>query len=208
MQPLSGDFLAKAVAQNQPVKLAAMEGHFETESRVPLRIGGWPDTVRRQTPYAIEIPGALSFLAHGDSNSQVRGLNEFPPDVWPPIAPVHVSFQIMVACGFVMMFAAGWGLWRQWRASSLTDSPRFLRALVITGPLGFVAIQTGWLVTELGRQPWIIQGVLRTSDAVTPMPGLIVPFVVFTAVYVFLAFIVVMLLIRQVRESPRMQGGA
>src|SRR6266853_1185008 len=203
LQPLSGDFLARAVAQYQPIKLAAAEGQFETEVRAPLRIGGWPDVERRRTPYAIELPGLLSYLAHGDVDAPIRGLGEFPEDVWPPVTAVHVSFQVMVALGFAMMLIALSAAWRQWRLRSLAASRVFLWAVVASAPLGFIAIEAGWFVTELGRQPWIIQGIMRTADAVTPMPGLIVPFLAFTGIYVILAAVVVILLVRQVRESPR-----
>jgi len=205
LQPLSGDFLGKSVARHQPVKFAATEGQFESETHAPLRIGGWPDTTQRETRYAIEIPGVLSFLAFSDSSALVRGLNEFPPGVWPPVAPVHISFQIMVASGFAMTFVTLWAGWRQWRSPSIAASRAFLWAVTVCAPLGFIAIEAGWFVTELGRQPWIIQGVMRTADAVTPMPGLIVPFLAITLLYLVLGAIVIMLLLRQVRESP---GGA
>jgi cytochrome bd ubiquinol oxidase subunit I len=201
LQPLSGDALAKAVARNQPVKLAAMEGHFETAARAPMHIGGWPDEDRRETPYAIRIPGLLSFLAFGDFDAVVRGLDEFPRDAWPPVAPVHFWFQLMVAAGTAMALVAIWGAWQQWRSKSLASSRAVLWAITLAGPLGLIAIEAGWFVTELGRQPWIIQGVMRTADAVTPMPGLIVPFLTFTLLYLILAAIVVALLVRQVRES-------
>lgn len=224
LQPLSGDVLAKAVARNQPAKLAAFEGQFATERGAPLRIGGLPDEERGETKYALEIPYALSILAHGTPTATVRGLNEFPPNARPPVAVVHISFQIMVACGMAMMFVGIWGAWR-WFAnrrsnrrsenggatSDWLDGKWFLRAVVIASPLGFVAVETGWVVTEVGRQPWIIYNVMRTSEAVTPMPGLVVPFVTFTLLYVFLAAIVVWLLLRQVAASPRItmnEGGA
>lgn len=205
LQPVSGDLLAKAVARNQPVKLAAMEGHFQTEARAPLRIGGWPDVERRETPYAVEIPGMLSFLAHGNFEAPVRGLEEFARDLWPPVAAVHVSFQIMVAAGTVMMLVALWGAWRH-RRTDFAESRAFLWSVVVAAPMGFIAIEAGWMVTELGRQPWIIQGVMRTAEAVTPMPKLIVPFLLFTAIYLFLAAIVILLLVHQVRNSPRVTG--
>jgi cytochrome d ubiquinol oxidase subunit I len=201
LQPLSGDFLAQAVARNQPVKLAAMEGQFESEVRAPLRIGGWPDSDQARTPYALEIPGGLSYLAYRDLDAMVRGLRDFPPDVWPPVLPVHVSFQVMVACGTAMMFIAVWGVWLYWKARSLVGSRAFLWTVAVSAPLGFIAIEAGWFVTELGRQPWIVQGIMRTADAVTPMPGLAVPFITFTVIYLFLAYIVVRLLMRQVRDS-------
>lgn len=206
LQPVSGDFLGKSVARNLPVKFAATEGQFETEARAPLRIGGWPDMEHRRTRYAIEIPGLLSYLATGDAGARVRGLNEFPRDTWPAVAPVHVSFQVMVALGFAMVFVALWTAWRRWRAPSLADSRVFLWTVVASAPFGFIAIEAGWVATELGRQPWIIQGIMRTADAVTPMPGLIVPFLAITIVYLFLGAVVCRLVVQQVRESPSGSG--
>jgi cytochrome d ubiquinol oxidase subunit I len=208
LQPLSGDTLAKMVARNLPVKLAALEGQFETEKGAPLRIGGIPDESAGVTRYAIQIPYGLSILAYNDPNATVKGLRDFPATERPPVAIVHISFQIMVACGMAMMgiaLLAAWQYWRGWRKKSETwlDSKWFLRSLVLAAPLGFIAIETGWVVTEVGRQPWIIYGVMRTAEAVTPMPGLVVPFVTFTLLYLFLAAITVWLLLRQVAASPQ-----
>jgi cytochrome d ubiquinol oxidase subunit I len=108
----------------------------------------------------------------------------------------------MVASGFAMVFVALWATWRQWRTPSIAGSRAFLWAVAASAPLGFIAIEAGWFVTELGRQPWIIQGVMRTADAATPMPGLIVPFLTLTLLYLVLAAIVILLLVRHVRESP------
>ena len=206
LQPLSGDLIAKTVATTQPVKLAAFEGQFQTEPAAPLRIGGIPDEAAGVTRYAIEVPYALSILAYGDPHATIKGLNDFPTDVRPPVAIVHISFQIMVACGVTMMLVALWAAWRYLRGrrnQSWLDSKWFPRLLVAAAPLGFIAIETGWTVTEVGRQPWIIYGVMRTSEAVTPMPGLVVPFITFTVLYIFLAAITVWLLLRQVVASPR-----
>ncbi len=206
LQPLSGDLIAKTVAKTQPVKLAAFEGQFQTEPAAPLRIGGIPDETKGVTRYAIELPYALSILAYGDPHATVKGLNDFPTDARPPVAIVHISFQIMVACGVAMMLVALWAAWlylRGRRNKSWLDSKWFLRLLVVAAPLGFIAIETGWTVTEVGRQPWIIYGVMRTREAVTPMPGLVVPFITFTVLYIFLAAITVWLLLRQVAASPR-----
>jgi cytochrome d ubiquinol oxidase subunit I len=203
LQPLSGDILAKAVAVNQPAKLAAFEGQFKTELGAPLRIGGIPDEQAAMTRYAIEIPYGLSLLAFNDSRATVKGLEEFPRDQWPPVAIVHVAFQIMVFAGIAMMAVALWGAYLARRRRTLVTSRNFLRAVVLASPLGFIAIESGWIVTEVGRQPWIIYGVMRTAEAVTPMPGLIVPFTVFTLLYIFLASVVVWLIWRQVAQSPR-----
>lgn len=206
LQPLSGDILAKSVAKTQPVKLAAFEGQFETEAGAPLRIGGIPDESAGVTRYAIEIPYALSLLAYNDPHATVKGLNEFPLDQRPPVAIVHIAFQIMVACGVAMALIALWGAWRYFRnrkTRTWLESKWFLRVLMAAAPLGFIAIETGWVVTEVGRQPWIIYGVMRTRDAVTPMPGLILPFLTFTVLYIFLAVVTVWLLLRQVAASPQ-----
>jgi cytochrome d ubiquinol oxidase subunit I len=197
LQPLSGDLSARMVAETQPVKLAALEGQFETERGAPLRLGGWPDEERGETRWAIELPYLLSLLAFHDPNAEVRGLEAFPRDEWPPVAIVHVAFQIMVALGTYMALVSLWAGWRWWRGRSTTavaDDRLLLRALAVATPMGFIAIEAGWTVTEVGRQPWIIQGVLRTADAVTPMPGLIVPFLVFTFLYIVLGVIVVSML--------------
>jgi cytochrome d ubiquinol oxidase subunit I len=205
LQPFSGDYLAKTVAKVQPIKLAAMEGQFETEQGAPLRIGGIPDEQARETRYAIEVPYALSILAYSDPHATVVGLNDFPSDQWPPVAIVHFAFQIMIGCGVVMMLIAFWSLVRYWRyrKTGRIFSKAFLWTLVIASPLGFIAIETGWVVTEVGRQPWIIYGVMRTKDAVTPMPGLLIPFITFTVLYLLLGVISVWLLRRQIIASPK-----
>ena len=206
LQPLSGDFLARAVAVNQPIKLAAFEGHFHTQRGAALRIGGLPDVERRQTPYAIEIPYALSLLAFQDPNASVAGLSDFDSELWPPVAVVHVAFQVMVAAGVAMMAVAAWAAYLRGRRSAITSSRALLKTLVLASPLGLIALESGWVVTEVGRQPWIIQGVMKTADAVTPMPGLVIPLIVFTLIYVFLAVIVSLLLLRQFRATPRFTG--
>jgi cytochrome d ubiquinol oxidase subunit I len=203
LQPLSGDLSARAVAEFQPVKLAALEAHFKTEAHAPLRLGGIPDEERGETRYSIEIPGGLSFLAFHDFNARVRGLSEFPRDEWPDTLVVHTAFQVMVGMGMLMAGVGVWGAVSWWRRRRLPDGRWFLRAVVVAAPMGMLAIEAGWTVTEVGRQPWIIQGVMRTKDALTPMPGLVVPFVGFTLLYIFLAAMVVWLLLRQVAASPR-----
>jgi cytochrome d ubiquinol oxidase subunit I len=200
-QPLSGDVLARMTARTQPVKLAAMEGQFATQRRAPLRLGGLPDTAARTTRGALEIPGGLSFLAFHDVDAEVQGLTAFSEDLWPPVSVVHLAFQVMVGAGTLLAALSVWGGWLAFRRRLFASRP-FLRALVLASPLGLLAIEAGWAVTEVGRQPWIVQGVLRTADAVTPMPGLVVPFLLFTGLYLFLAAVVLWLLARQVAASP------
>lgn len=202
VEPLSGDFLAKTVAQWQPVKLAAMEAHFQTESCAPLQIGGLPDTEARVNRYAISIPCLLSVLAFSDPKATVKGLNDFARDLWPNIFIVRMAFQTMLACGMVMMLVSLWGLFSYVKKRALPDSNAYLKTMALCAPLGFIAVESGWMITEVGRQPWVVHGFLKTKDVVTPMPGLFVPFVFFSLLYVFLFVIVVWLIRRQVIESP------
>ncbi|WP_337177015.1 cytochrome ubiquinol oxidase subunit I [Paludisphaera sp.] len=206
LQPLSGHYSAQVVAETQELKLAAMEAQFHTERRAPLRIGGLPDVGSQTTPYALEIPGGLSFLAYNDPNAEVKGLDAFPSDEHPPVAVVHVAFQIMVACGIAMAAVSLWGALAWWRTRRLPTGGAFLTAVALASPLGMIAIEAGWTVTEVGRQPWIIQGVMRTKDAVTTVPGLWWSLAAYTALYVMLGVVVVMLLLHQFRSSPRAEA--
>ncbi|MCX6047105.1 MAG: cytochrome ubiquinol oxidase subunit I [Chloroflexi bacterium] len=201
LQLLSGDHSAKAVAELQPAKFAAMESLYQSETSAPLAIGGIANDATMELPYAIKIPYALSFLAHGDPFAKVTGLAEFPRDEWPNTQVVHLAFDIMVGSGMIMLALAVWAGWLWWRRRTLPDNRWLLRGLVAAGPLGFIAIETGWVVTEVGRQPWIIYGVVRTADAVTPMTGLVTPFVTFTLLYIFLSIVLVFLLLRQFLET-------
>ncbi len=201
LQLVSGDLSAKFVAEFQPVKLAAMEGHFETQRRAPLHIGGIPDETARETRFALAVPGGLSFLAFGDLDAEVKGLEEYPETDWPPVAITHLAFQTMVGLGTLMAFASLWVIVCWIRRREVADSRALLGLLVLLTPAGFVAVEAGWVVTEVGRQPWIIQGVMRTADAVTPMPGLVVPFAAFTLLYVFLGVIVAWLLWAQILKT-------
>lgn len=200
LQPLHGDRLAKSVAVRQPVKLAAMEALFETAAPAPLLVGGLPDETSRTVRFGVHIPRALSFLAFGDLQSPVRGLSEFPREHWPPVAVVHIAFQIMVAIGSLLFALAVAVLWLLWRAPQRLEHPWSLLLAIACTPLGFVAIEAGWTVTEVGRQPWIIYGVLKTADAVTPMPGVIVPFLFFSVLYLSLSATVIWLLRRQLQH--------
>lgn len=201
LQPISGDYSAKDVASRQPAKLAAMEAHFKTSERAPLLIGGIPDTKNKDVRYGLHIPGLLSFLVHGNFHEEVTGLDRIPEDEQPPVAIVHYSFQLMVAIGVLLMilsiiflcFLRGdrWKT-RRW----------LLKLFCFAIPLGFIAVEAGWTVTEVGRQPWIIQGVMKTKDAVTPMPGIQWSLLIFAAVYILLTVMVIFLLHRQIKMVP------
>ena len=143
----------------------------------------------------------LSVLAKGDPGAVVTGLDSVAPDEWPPVPIVHAAFQVMVACGLVLGLLALCGAILLWRGK-LFEAPRFLLIAALSGPLGLLAVEAGWVVTEVGRQPWIISGVLRVADAVTPMPGLQYTLLGTVAVYLFLGTVVVVLLRRLVIADP------
>ena len=208
LQPISGDFSARRVAQLQPVKLAALEGQFETMRGAPLRIGGIPNADAGTTRFGIEIPYGLSILAFHDPKAEVKGLDAFPRETWPNALLVHGAFQVMVGLGTAMAGLALVGLWLAWRARGLPDHPRFLIAVALASPAGFLALEAGWLVTEWGRQPFTIWGVMTTAHAVTPVGHLAVPFGLFLVLYLFLAVTVVVLLRRQIAHAPESSGRA
>lgn len=203
-QPFAGHFAGERVAQLQPAKLAAIEGHFETSRRAPLTLGGLPDAETRTMKGGIAIPGLLSLLAHRDINAEVIGLDQFPREDWPPLVITHVAFQIMVGIGSLLALLGVLYVWFR-RRDTL---PRWLLwAVVACAPLGMVALEAGWVVTEVGRQPWIIYGIMRTKDAVTPVPGMVYHFYLFLGLYLMLAAATVWLLRRQILTVQQKFGG-
>lgn len=199
LQPISGDISAKVVAKLQPAKLAAMESLYKTTTSAPLVIGGLPNPKTKEVNHAIEIPGALSFLVHGDFHTKVEGLDKTPEKDWPNVVLVHLSFQIMVLMGVLMAIAGVMHLiFIIWKKEKLTKR-WWLKTLAWLTPAGFIAVEAGWMVTELGRQPWIIYKIMRTSEAVTPMPGIQYSFYIITLIYVFLTFVVFWLMKRQIK---------
>lgn len=201
LQPISGDLSAKDVAQRQPAKLAAMEAHFHTEAPASLIIGGIPNEETQEVDYAIKLPGMLSFLAHGNFSAEVKGLDTVPPDHRPPVTVTHFAFQIMVGIGVIMMMLSIL-FFISAKKKTWQEKTWFLRLFALSTPLGFIAVEAGWTVTEVGRQPWIIYGIMKTSDAVTPMPGISYSLYLFTAVYLSLTAVVIFLLNRQIKMVP------
>ncbi len=180
LQPLSGDISAKHAAKRQPAKLAAMEAYFHTQEYAPLIIGGIPDTAAKKVNYGIEIPGLLSFLVHDNFKTQVNGLDKIPVKDQPNVAVTHYAFQIMVGLGMIMMALGVLYLVATLKVRKWLTKTWFLKLYIWATPLGFIALEAGWTVTEVGRQPWIIQDVMRTADAVTPMPGIQYSFYLFS----------------------------
>ena len=199
LQPLSGDLSAKDIAVRQPVKLAAMEAHYHTEKGVPLYIGGIVDHEKQEVKYKIEIPKALSFLAFGDFDAEVKGLNDFPEDEQPNVPIVHYAFQIMVSIGGAMAMAGLLFFIALFFKPKWLTQKLFLYAFFALTPLGYIALEAGWIVTEVGRQPWIIHGIMKTKDAVTPVPGIEISFYMYIVLYTILTIAVAWLLNRQIK---------
>ncbi len=207
LMPLTGDMSGKAVAAFQPTKLAAMESQFRTQTAAPLRIGGLPDPKARTVNYALEIPGGLSWLAYGRSSARVVGLDHVRTADWPDVPVTHVSFQVMVGAGLLMVVIALYYWWNmRSRGGGLTRS--LLGALVAGGPLAFFALETGWMVTEVGRQPWVVYGVQRTADAVTPAHDLLGYLIGYALLYLLLGTTVIWVLRRVEREAPALEEAA
>jgi cytochrome d ubiquinol oxidase subunit I len=204
LQPFSGDISAKNVAKTQPAKLAAMEAYFHTQPYSPLVIGGMPDTVSQKVNYGIEIPGMLSFLVNDNFKEPVNGLDKIPKKDWPSVGITHMAFDIMITIGVAMMAAAVLYFIALWKKRSWLSKKWFLYLFILATPFGFIAVEAGWTVTEVGRQPWIIQGVMRTSEAVTPMPGIHYSFYLFTLIYFTLSIAVIFLLSRQIKMVPQL----
>jgi len=198
LQPISGDFSAKDVAKRQPVKLAALEALYKTSKPADLVIGGLPNDKEERVNYAIHIPRGLSFLAKGNINAEVDGLDKVPKEDRPPVLVTHVSFQLMVMIGIMLALMSVMYLVFSLKWRHVLMKKWWLSLVAIGTPLGFLAVEAGWTVTETGRQPWIIYKIMRTSDAVSSMPGLRYSFLVVLVVYVLLALVIVWLMRRQI----------
>ena len=190
VQVVVGDWAVRAVAEQQPVKLAAMETLDTTGPNAPLTVG------------PVELPGVLSWLLHGRTDAVVTGLDVVPPDDRPPVGITHYSFDLMVGIGFGLLALAAWSLWLFYRRRALFfDNAWFLRAVAAAGPASVVALIAGWIVTEVGRQPWIVHMRLRTADAVSDQPGLYWYFYGTLVVYAILAVSLITIL-RRLARAP------
>jgi cytochrome d ubiquinol oxidase subunit I len=199
VQIVVGDWAGRDVANMEPVKLAAIEGLYRTTRGAPEHLLGiYTD---RQVKYGIEIPRLLSLLAYHDPNAVVKGLAIVPPRNRPPVNVVRYAFQVMVGIGTLMALLGVWFLAVRWRKRRLPQSPWFYRAVAAAGPLSVVALISGWVVTEVGRQPWVVYNVMRTSQAVTGAGGLPVGYVTLVLVYIGVAAGVVWIL-RRLARTP------
>jgi len=197
-----GHLSGSEVAATQPTKLAAMESHWETKANAPMYLIQWPDAAgERNAVEALPLPGMLSLLAFHDSAATVRGLKEFPAAERPPVFLTWISFKIMVGAGFALLLVA---LTAWLKRADPAASPGFLRLMVWALPLPWIAIETGWILAEVGRQPWIVYGVMKTADAVSRLATVQVAtsLAAFIAVYGILGFVAISLIVRFARKGP------
>ncbi len=200
VQVVVGDWAGRDVAKSQPVKLAALEGLQRTERGAPFTIGGIYDRDKGEVRYGIHVPKLLSLLARHDPNARVIGLESVKPADRPPVNVVRIAFQTMVGIGtgLALLGALFFSTWL--RKGRLPRSRWFYRAVMAAGPLSFVALIAGWITTEVGRQPWIVYKLMRTTQAVTSADGLAVGYAGLVAVYIGLGAAVVWLLRRLARR--------
>ncbi len=197
VQILVGDWAAREVATSQPTKLAALEGLGRTERGASLTLGGWYRDGEVQ--WGVKIPKGLSLLAFHDPNATVEGLDAVAKEDRPPVNVVRVAFQLMVAIGTFLAALSVWYLFVRLRRRRLPGSPWFYRALVLAGPGAAVALIAGWVTTEVGRQPWVVYGVMRTNEAVTAADGIPVGYATLAAFFAGLIVAVVWILRRLAR---------
>ena len=197
-----GDFHGVNTAKNQPAKLAAMEAHWETQTRAPIVLFAIPDAKQEKNLIEIgSIPGILSFLGFHDFNAEVIGLRDIPKDERPPVLPVFIGFRTMVGIGTLLILLTLYGWLKRDR---LLESTNYLKLMLFSIPLPYIAIEMGWVVAEVGRQPWIVYGVLKTSEAVSPIAGTQVLFslIGFIAVYSLLGATGFYLMAKYAKQGP------
>ncbi|AUG53399.1 cytochrome ubiquinol oxidase subunit I [Thalassospira marina] len=205
LQILAGDMHGLNTLEQQPAKVAAMEGHFETsKGGTPLILFGWPDMKAGETRYAVEIPYLGSIILTHTLDGEIKGLNEFAPEDRPNATIVFWSFRIMVGLGVLMLLAGIGSLWARYR-KTLFECRWLHRFAFIMGPSGFIAILAGWCTTEVGRQPWVIYGILRTADAGSPVSPVAIAgsTIAFFVAYAIVFGVGTAYILRAMRQDPR-----
>jgi len=205
LQIFAGDMHGLNTLEHQPAKVMAMEGHYQSHPEgAPLILFGIPDSEAKTVRYAIEIPKASSLILKHDLNAPMAGLDTIPDDEEPPVGMVFWSFRIMVGIGFAMLGIGLWSLWGRVRGH-LYDMPWLHRAAVLMGPSGFAAVLAGWITTEVGRQPYVIYGLLRTADAASPLdaPAVAASLLAFILVYFTVFGIGVWYILKLMGKSPQ-----
>ncbi|HET7261648.1 MAG TPA: cytochrome ubiquinol oxidase subunit I [Casimicrobiaceae bacterium] len=204
IQIVAGDLHGLNTLDHQPVKVAAMEGLWNTEARAPAVLFAIPDQAAERNRAEIAIPGLASLYLEHSLDGVVKGLKSVPAQDRPPVAPVFFAFRAMVGLGLLMLATAWWGLWLRFRRR-LFDTPAYLRVCAAMAPAGFIAVIAGWIVTEVGRQPWVVYGLLRTHDAVTPsLTGgdVVISLVLYIAVYAIVFGAGLMYMLRLAKAGP------
>ena len=208
LQLATGAKSADGVTRHQPVKLAAMEGLFKTQSNAPMNIVGWTD-IKKQEVVGLQIPGMLSYLAGGSNSAVVKGLDAFPREDWPPVQPVFQFYHLMIAIGMALIGIAWLGMFLWWRGWLFDASNPLVRAfylvlvLSVLGPQ--IANQAGWFTAEMGRQPWIVYGLMRTSQGLSEVVSaqhVLASLVMFTLIYALLFAVFLYLLTRKIQRGP------
>ena len=197
-----GHMNAEILHTAQPAKLAAMESHWETSRQAPIHLLAWPDAANeRNSVQTLSVPGALSLMAGYSTDTEVKGLKDFPTDQRPPVLPVFLAFRLMVGLAFLFL-AVGFYAWL--KRDRIEEYPKFLKLLPWCIPLPYLANQLGWTIAEVGRQPWIVYGVMKTSDAVSPIATVQVAtsLVAFFLVYALLGAADFYLLAKFARKGP------
>ena len=199
---IEGDMHAVHVTEVQPAKLAAMESHWETATRAPIHLFAIPDEENEKNLIEIgSLPGVLSFLGYHDFNAEVKGLNEFPKDERPPVLITFVAFRVMVALGMLFPVLTIWG----WiKRKKLVEQTLYLKIMLFAIPLPYIATELGWVLAEVGRQPWIVYGLMKTSDAVSPVASaqVLTTLIAFIVVYGLLGLVGFYLVARKVVDGP------
>lgn len=203
LQVLVGDLHGLNTLKHQPMKIAAIEGLWQTREGAPFVVFGIPDPLEQSNRYALEIPYAASWILTHEARGKLAGLDTVPPEEHPPVPLVFFSFRVMLAIGVLFLLIAWWGLSLWWRGR-LDDSDRFLRACIYASPLGFAAVVAGWITTESGRQPWVVQGMLRTAEAASDLAAASVAssLVLFVLAYTALLMAFLIFFYRIVRRGP------
>ncbi|MGH8581272.1 MAG: cytochrome ubiquinol oxidase subunit I [Gammaproteobacteria bacterium] len=204
LQIYLGDRHGLNTLEHQPMKVAAMEGHWHTSGEVPLLLLAVPDQSGEINRFELALPKLASLILTGDLQGVVRGLTEVPPEDRPPVALVFWSFRVMVGCGFAMLALAWLGVWLLWRLR-LTQARNYLQCLRWSGPIGFIAVLAGWITTECGRQPWVVQGLLRTAEAASAVAAeyVAISLAVFVVVYAVLFYAFARFFRHLVRKGPQ-----
>jgi cytochrome d ubiquinol oxidase subunit I len=204
LQAFVGDLSGKEVERLQPAKLAAIEAFWETRTHQPFHIVAWPDRELQGNAWELSVPNVGSFITAGRADAEVKGLRDFAPVDQPPVFIVFYAFRIMVGLGLAMIGLGFWGAWLMWRTPGPETNRWFLRAAVAMGPMGFVAVICGWIVAEVGRQPYVIYGVLRTADAVSPVGAgqVSASLLGFMIVYAVIFTVGVLYILRLIAKGP------